>query len=124
MLCQVDGQAIAMDAMAFTEAVEKHRTFRMLALRYAQSLLNLVSQSVACNSLRILSERAVRWLLMTRDRIGGDEFNLTQEFLAYMLGSRRSSVTVAAGMLQQAGLIQYHRGTTRILDPVGLEKQR
>ncbi|HTA39831.1 MAG TPA: Crp/Fnr family transcriptional regulator [Candidatus Acidoferrales bacterium] len=121
MLCQVAGQAIAMDALAFTAAVERHVEFRTLALRYAQSLLNLVSQSVACNSLHILSERAARWLLMTRDRVGRDEFKLTQEFLAYMLGSRRSSVTVAAGMLQQAGLIQYRRGAIRILDPIGLE---
>lgn len=122
MLCQVAGQAIAMDAAAFTLAVETHAVFRTLALRYAQSLMNLVSQSVACNSLHMLSERAARWLLMTRDRVGKDEFNLTQEFLAYMLGSRRSSVTVAAGMLQQAGLIRYRRGAIRIVDPAGLEE--
>jgi hypothetical protein len=63
-----------------------------------------------------------RWLLMTHDRVGADEFHLTQEFLAQMLGVRRPSVTVAAGLLQKAGLIAYQRGRIRIVDRPRLEQ--
>jgi CRP-like cAMP-binding protein len=89
--------------------------------RYAQAHLNLASQSVACNSLHPVEERLARWLLMTHDRVGADELNLTQQILSEMLGVRRSSVTTAAGILQRAGLIEYHRGLIRVLNRSGLE---
>jgi CRP-like cAMP-binding protein len=92
-----------------------------LSNRYAQAHLNLSAQSTACNSRHPVEERLARWLLMTHDRVGDDELNLTQQILSEMLGVRRSSVTTAAGILQRAGLIDYRRGRIRVLDRVGLE---
>jgi CRP-like cAMP-binding protein len=80
-----------------------------------------ISQSTACNHVHGVRERMCRWLLMTHDRVGADEFHLTQEFLAQMLGVRRPSVTVAAGELARSGLISYRRGRIRIVDRAGLE---
>jgi CRP-like cAMP-binding protein len=92
-----------------------------LLLRYAQALQEQTAQSVACNRRHGIDERCARWLLMTHDRVGQDQFPLTQDFLAFMLGVRRASVTVAAGMLQQAGLIKYSRGRIAVRDRAGLE---
>jgi CRP-like cAMP-binding protein len=92
-----------------------------LLLRYAQALQEQTAQSVACNRRHGIDERCARWLLMTHDRVGADQFPLTQDFLAFMLGVRRASVTVAAGMLQQAGLIRYRRGQIAVRDREGLE---
>jgi CRP-like cAMP-binding protein len=121
-LVQVPGSAARMDARRFLEQ-ERHNdgVLFSLLLRYAQVLLEQTSQSVACNRRHSIEERCARWLLMTHDRVGADEFPLTQDFLAFMLGVRRASVTVAAGMLQQAGLIRYRRGRIAILDREGLE---
>ena len=88
-------------------------------LRYAMALFNQVAQSVACNRLHSLEERCARWLLITHDRVDGDEFKLTQEFLSYMLGVHRPAVTLAAGILQQAGFIHYSRGPHRHHGPRG-----
>jgi CRP-like cAMP-binding protein len=92
-----------------------------LLLRYTQALMNLMSQSVACNRLHSVEERCCRWLLLCQDRVESDEFALTQEFLAQMLGVRRASVSVVAAILQKAGLIRYRRGKIMILDRLGLE---
>ncbi len=92
-----------------------------LLLRYAQAFTVLGGQSAACNRLHPVEERCARWLLMTHDRVGSGTFPLTQEVLGQMLGVRRPSVTVAAGMLQRAGLISYRRGVVTILDRPGLE---
>lgn len=78
-------------------------------------------QVAACNRLHEVPERLARWLLMSQDRIGGDRVPLTQEFLAHMLGTRRASVTVGAGILQKAGLITYTRGAVTILNRRNLE---
>ncbi|HEY3674515.1 MAG TPA: Crp/Fnr family transcriptional regulator [Candidatus Tumulicola sp.] len=121
MICQVAGESYVMDADSFEAAVETMPGLRMAAFRYLQSLLNLMSQSIACNRLHGLLERCARWLLMTRDRAGSDSFYLTQEFLAYMLGVRRSGVSIAAGSLAQAGFIRYRRGHIIIIDGPGLE---
>lgn len=121
MICQVSGRALRVSASAFADSVERLERLRVLVQRYIQSFMNLVGQSVACNRLHNLSQRSARWLLMTRDRVGRDDFHLTHEFLAYMLGVRRSGVTVAAGTLSQAGLITYRRGQITILDGAGLE---
>ena len=80
-----------------------------------------LSQNVACNRLHSTEERAARWLLMTADRVGGDRFPLTQEFLAQMLGVRRATVSLTAGLLHNAGLISYRRGVITITDRAGLE---
>jgi CRP-like cAMP-binding protein len=81
-----------------------------------------VTQIAACNRLHEVNERLARWLLMTQDRVGSRDLPLTQEFLAQMLGTRRSSVTVSAGTLQEAGLITYTRGKVTILDRRSLER--
>jgi CRP-like cAMP-binding protein len=90
-------------------------------LKYSQELALQANQIAACNRVHEVDERLARWLLMSQDRIGGSMIPLTQEFLAHMLGTRRASVTVAAGMLQKAGLISYVRGQLKIEDRERLE---
>jgi len=118
---QVPGEALRMKADAFRAATQRSRALVDLLLRYTQALLTQVSQSAACNRLHSITERCGRWLLMTHDRVEGDEFVLTQELLSIMLGVRRASVAEVAGKLQRAGLIRYRRGQLRILDRPGLE---
>jgi len=89
--------------------------------RYAQELGIQATQVAACNRLHDVSERLARWLLMSHDRLEGNRVPLTQEFLAHMLGTRRASVTVAAGILQKAGLIAYKRGSVSVKNRRGLE---
>jgi CRP-like cAMP-binding protein len=120
-VCQVTGQALKMRADAFRRSVEEHPELGALVRRYAQALVDQIAQTTACNHVHSVQARMCRWLLMTHDRVGADEFHLTQEFLAQMLGVRRPSVTVAAGLLQKAGLIRYQRGRIRITDRPGLE---
>ena len=80
------------------------------------------TQVAACNRVHEVEERLARWLLMSQDRLGGDRVPLTQEFLAHMLGTRRASVTVAAGILQKAGLIKYTRGEVNVVNRAELEE--
>jgi CRP-like cAMP-binding protein len=89
--------------------------------RYSQELAIQAIQIAACNRLHKVDERLARWLLMSQDRVGKSTFPLTQEFISHMLGTRRASVTVAAGILQKAGLITYSRGQVTIEDRAGLE---
>jgi CRP-like cAMP-binding protein len=91
-------------------------------LRYSQFLTLQVMQTAACNRLHEVHERLARWLLMTRDRLSSDSLPLTQDFLSQMIGTRRSSITVSAGILQRARLISYRRGIVTILDRQGLEE--
>ena len=118
---QVADGALRVTAATFQNAVAESIALRSLFLRYAQSYLSQVSQSSACNRAHSIDERCARWLLMTHDRVGADEFPLTHEFLSYMLGVRRAGVTVAAGILQKAGFIDYTHGRITIVDRVGLE---
>lgn len=90
--------------------------------RYSQFVFETVSQSAACNRLHVIEQRCARWLLMSQDRVGRDSFDLTQEFLAAMLGVRRPGVTVAMGALQRAGLISHTRGSVTVVNRAGLEK--
>ena len=90
-------------------------------MRYAQALVGFVMQSTACNAVHSVEQRLARWLLMARDRMESNEFPLTQEFAAMMLGASRPTVTVVAGTLQKAGLITYHRGLVKIVDGKKLE---
>jgi CRP-like cAMP-binding protein len=121
VFCQIPGECRRLPAAAFKEEIWRDGPFRTLVQRYTQALLNLVFQSTACNHHHSVDSRCARWLLMTHDRVGADEMPLTQEILAMMLGVRRPSVTVAAGMLQRAGFIRYHRGRLTVLDRAGLE---
>jgi DNA-binding FadR family transcriptional regulator len=89
--------------------------------RYTQALMGVIMQATACNAAHSVEQRLARWLLLARDRVGVNEFPLTQEFVAMMLGASRSTVTVVAGMLQKAGLITYRRGRLAIVNSSGLE---
>jgi CRP-like cAMP-binding protein len=94
---------------------------RDLFARYADCLLAQVQQSVVCNAAHPLEARLCRWLLATQDRVGGPDIPLTQDALAEMLGSQRTTVTPVAGTLRRRGLIAYRRGEVRVLDRAGLE---
>ena len=89
--------------------------------RYSQALMTLMMHSTACIAVHPVQERCCRWLLMTHDRVGRDDFHLSQEFLAIMLGSTRPTVSLVASTLQKAGLITYTHGHMRIVDRPGLE---
>ena len=91
------------------------------AQRYSQALMTLMMHSTACIAVHPVQERCCRWLLMTHDRVGRDDFHLSQEFLAIMLGSTRPTVSLVASTLQKAGLITYTHGHMRIVDRPGLE---
>jgi CRP-like cAMP-binding protein len=118
---QIPGDSLRMETGAFTEKVRRNsRLVRLLNL-YTQALFNQVAQSSACNRVHSIEQRCARWLLQTHDRVGKEDFPLTQEFLAQMLGVRRARVNVGAGMLQDAGFIRYIRGRIEILDRAGLE---
>jgi CRP-like cAMP-binding protein len=89
---------------------------------FTQALMTQISQTAVCNRLHDVEERLCRWLLLCHDRVKTNELAMTQEFISNMLGGRRESVTVAAGRLQDAGLIHYARGQIAILDREGLER--
>ena len=121
-IVQVPGEdALAVRLDMFRAELERGGTLRTLVARYAQAFLALMMQSVACNALHDVPQRAARWLLMTADRTG-DRFQLTHEYLAAMLGVRRPTVTLIARDLQAAGLIAYRRREIVITDRAGLEK--
>ena len=120
-ISQVGGRSLRMDARAFATEFERLDGFRSLVQRYIQALFGQISQAAACNRLHSNEERLSRWLLMSHDRVGTDTFPITHEFLGQMLGSRRATVTLSAGLLQAAGLIKYHRGRVTIVDREGLE---
>jgi CRP-like cAMP-binding protein len=120
-ISQVAGTSLRMEAGDFLRELERDGPFRDLVLHYLQALFGQISQAAACNRLHTNEERLSRWLLMSHDRVGVDEFAITHEFLGQMLGSRRATVTLSAGILQAAGLISYHRGHVAILDREGLE---
>lgn len=120
---QVPGAGLRMKASLFKRELARSPTMQVVMLRYVHALFNQVAQSAACNHFHSLEQRCCRWLLMTRDRMDSDNFLLTQEFLAMMLGVQRPGVSIAAGGLQRAGLITYSRGNVAILDRVGLKKR-
>jgi len=120
-LIQVQGDFLRMAVRDFRLELQGNSMLSNLVHRFAHALTIQISQSVMCNRLHPMEERICRWLLMAHDRAGTDEIMLTQRFIAEMLGIRRPSVTVAAGMLQKAGFIAYSRGHVTILDRAGLE---
>jgi CRP-like cAMP-binding protein len=120
---QVPGVGLRMTAALFARELARSASMRKVMLRYAHAFFNQVAQSAACNQFHSLRQRCCRWLLMTHDRMQSDEFLLTQEFLAMMLGVQRTGVTAAASALQRAGLIRYTRGNVTIVDRAGLERE-
>jgi CRP-like cAMP-binding protein len=121
LLCQVPGDTLRMKTAVFLDLVERNAEMRVQLGAYMVSMFILVSQSAACNRLHPVEERCARWILMTHDRVDSDTFPLTQDFLGSMLGVRRPSVSVAAGILQKAGLVGYSRGRMTVIDRDGLE---
>lgn len=120
-ISQVAGHSLRIEATAFVSLMQRSTAFQTLVDRYTQALFGQISQAAACNRLHSSEERLSRWLLMSHDRVGADQFMITQEFLGQMLGARRSTVSVSAGILQRAGLIHYVRGRVTIVDRPGLE---
>jgi CRP-like cAMP-binding protein len=118
---QIAGQALRMAAGAFREQANGAGEVQELLQRYTYAFFTQLAQGAACNRLHSMDQRLARWLLLTHDRVGQDQFPLTQEFMAQMLGVRRATVTEAAGRLQQANLITYSRGLISVLDRPGLE---
>jgi len=117
-----NGSAVQMPLNAFRREVSRSGPFQDAINRYAQALVATMMQSVACNTLHNLRQRCARWLLSTQDRVHGDEFGLSHEFLAIMLGAQRPTVTVVAGALQKDGLIRYKHGRITVLNRKGLER--
>ncbi len=120
-LVQGQGQALRIDAAEFRRELAASPALRTTLDRYVYVLLSQHARAAACLRFHMIEERLARWLLMSQDRALSDVFQLTQEFLAYMLGVRRVGVTVAAGDLQRRHLIAYERGEMRIVDRAGLE---
>lgn len=115
------GSALRMKANLFRKECDTCRALPRLLRRYAYSLWTQLSQTAVCNRFHPIDARLARWLLMTRDRMGVDEFQVTQEFLSDMLGVRREGVNKAAGSLQRRQLVRYNRGTLTILKRAALE---
>ncbi len=122
VFCQIPPCACRrLPAAEFAAEVARGGPLRAVVYKYLRGVLTASARQTACNCLHSVDERCARWLLQCRDRVGADEFPLTHEFLAVMLGVRRATVTVTAGSLQSAGLITYRHGQVKVLDGDGLE---
>ncbi|HEX8098200.1 MAG TPA: Crp/Fnr family transcriptional regulator [Pyrinomonadaceae bacterium] len=119
---QAGGEAARLEASALREEFQKGGALQGLLLGYTHALMTQISQSVVCNVRHALAGRLTRWLLMFRDRVDSDQFFLTHEFMANMLGVRRSGVSEVASRLQKMGFIRYQRGHITILDRAGMEE--
>ena len=118
---QVADGAFKISAQILKQEFERGGKLQRLLLQYTENRLDEVSQLAVCNAHHTIEERLARWLLTVRDLIQSDELPLTQEFIGDMLGVQRSGVTIAAGIVQRAGLIKYSRGKIKIIDSRGLE---
>jgi CRP-like cAMP-binding protein len=121
-IVQIADGAMRMDADKLKEVLKEEGSLLQLLLLSALVMMQQVSQTAACNCSHTVGERLARWLLMCHDRVAGDKLGLTQEFIAQMLGTRRSGVSEAAIILQTEGLIHYSRGQITVLDRKGLEE--
>jgi CRP-like cAMP-binding protein len=117
-----NGGGQSMPVAAFRRELDRRGPFYNLVSRYSQALQVLMMQSTACNSLHSVEERCSRWLLMTQDRVEGDEFRLTHEFLSYMLGVRRPTVSLVLGTLDRAGVIENGSKRITVVDRKRLEE--
>jgi CRP-like cAMP-binding protein len=123
VVVQIQGeQAHVLSIESFNEEMDRSAAFEDAMSRYAQAFSAMVMQSVACNGLHSAEQRCSRWLLMTHDRMGADEFPLTHDVLAMMLGVRRPTVTLVLAELNRAGFLSHVRGRMRIIDRPGLEE--
>ncbi|HVK82153.1 MAG TPA: Crp/Fnr family transcriptional regulator [Verrucomicrobiae bacterium] len=120
-MCQTGGGAFRMSAVALKDVASRAPTLHDLLLRYTHVFHVQVAQTAACNAHHDLNQRLARWLLAAHDRSNVPELSLTQDLIAVMLGVRRSTVSIAAGTLQKAGIIRYHHGKITVVDRVGLE---
>lgn len=120
-LVQGAGTAMRMKIAPFHKELEQGRSLQRIALLFANTLMDQVAQTAACNRFHVVEARLARWLLMTRDRVDSDQFHRTHEFLGHLLGVRRVGVTKAARALQKRKLIAYNRGSIDIIDGKGLE---
>ena len=121
VMAQLHGEAVRVKACVLRSEFDRDGQLRDLVLRHALALLTQVSQTAACHRFHPVRQRLACWLLMTRERAGSDSFRLTQEFLSYMLGVPRTSVTAFAVAMQRGGLISYSRGHITIRDAQGLK---
>ena len=121
-VAQIEATAFRVDGEALMTILRQCPYLERRLQQFSQLMTLQVTQIAACNRLHEVNERLARWLLMSADRVGSNSVPLTQEFLAQMLGTRRSSVTVAAGILQKAGLITHSRGDVEIIDRTNLEE--
>ena len=120
-MVQVDGRALRLSALVFRTALSELPSLMGVLLRYLDAVQAQIAQSAACNARHPIEQRLARWILTTHDRVGGESFLITQEFMSTMLGVRRPGVTLAVGALQQAGLVRHRRGIIHIIDRSGLE---
>jgi CRP-like cAMP-binding protein len=121
VFCQIPGRGWRLDADAIAAERATSSAWFQVLLRYANFVTVMAAQSAACNRMHAVDARMSRWLLMTHDRVESDDFPLTQEFLAHMLGVARPTVNIAGATLQKAGFIKYSRGRITVLDREGLE---
>jgi CRP-like cAMP-binding protein len=119
-IVQIPNSGVRAKAAVVIDEFKRYGKLHDGFLKYANSLMRQIAQTAACNASHTIEERLSRWLLMCHDRVNSDEINLTQEFIAEMLGTRRATVNVAAVNLQSAGLIKYNRGRIRVVDLSGL----
>ncbi len=120
---QSAGRGLRLKAQMMKDEFDRNGPVLHLLLRYTQALITQMSQTAVCNRHHSLDQQLCRWLLLSLDRLPGDELAMTQELIANMLGVRRGGVTEAALQLQKAGLIQYVRGHITVLDRAGLERR-
>lgn len=119
-MVQIPGSAFRIEREILTREMAKDSAFRDIMQKYARFAFSQLAQTAACNRLHSLEERCCRWLLLAHDSAIADNFSLTHEFLAMMLGVRRTGVSIVAHLLKKAGLIEYKRGRVTILDRAGL----
>ena len=115
-------QCVCMPAAAFRREMDRRAALFDIVTGFTQALMGAIMQSTACNAIHTVEQRLARWLLLAHDRVGADQFPLTQEFVAMMLGAARPTVTIVAGTLQRAGLITYKRGQIVIVNRQALEE--
>jgi CRP-like cAMP-binding protein len=122
VLVQIPGRACRVSVPALRHLVAESEPFRVAVTRFSQALFDQVALCAACNIGHTPLERCARWMLMIHNRVEGRHFAVTQEFLAYMLGTSRQTVSVVARQLQSKGLIEYSRGRVTVVDRRGLER--